>query len=728
MIPFPPSRRQRRAFAVLAAIATLLALAAAAPPHPALPTPTPAHAQAPTAANEPYLRPVDRWLGETLAVAVDGDRAYYSVGRAVAVADISDPASPRLIGRSAPLVIADDEDQPQPIDDLAASEGTVWTITRDTRWWISAWDVGDPTAVRLVATIDLGEKMGPIALDARGRIALVSYVGAAWPDRGIFALRRTESGIETVGRWQLEDPAVSVGGVVWRNSNEVVVALGGGGIGRLAVTEAADGAVRMTVIGQLTDPRFAEGARHLAIDGCRAYSSNMDRSSSFGTGFWVFDICGDGPPVLLAEVGFSSDELHNPASMAALTIEDRPLLIVADAGGGLHAIDATEPLEMEWRLTKIYPPITGEPVCHSDIAAALDRLVVAGCGLRVLQLDSNVERPVRDGAILSAPSYGDRTGDGPWLTAMAATDDAVLIGHGNVLSVVRPIGPLGPVVVGRVAYRDVGHPFFDIDDLAVAGHTAWVAPGDDSVVAIDLSDPRAPFVIESGYPEADVIAVTDGLLAASMGDAVELIDVTDPRLPHSRSVLSLEVPPSSDMAFAGDRLIASTGAKGLVVVDVRDPVRPAIIGRHDGIPTGAMAVADGLAVALADVGQAEDGLAIFRTDEIDEGRIRVASTVPLPIAAAAYRDTSVGIGHVAGRRVAVVRRGPTLLAVDITDPSHPVVGPAVLLPVNADGMAVHGDRAFLFGRRAGVEFSVFELGTSGIAGVLHLPWLGADKP
>ena len=34
--------------------------------------------------------------------------------------------------------------------------------------------------------------------------------------------------------------------------------------------------------------------------------------------------------------------------------------------------------------------------------------------------------------------------------------------------------------------------------------------------------------------------------------------------------------------------------------------------------TGAMAVADGLAVALADIGQAEYGLAIFRTDEIDE--------------------------------------------------------------------------------------------------------------
>ena len=339
-----------------------------------------------------------------------------------------------------------------------------------------------------------------------------------------------------------------------------------------------------------------------------------------------------------------------------------------------------------------------------------------------------MERPLRDGAILGAPSYGDRTSDGPWLTAMAATDDTVLIGHGNVLSVIRPTGPLGPVVVGRVAYRDVDHPSFDINDLAVAGHTAWVAISSDSVVSIDISDPRAPRIIAREYAEAEVIAATDRLLATSKEGMVELFDVTDPRLPHGRGVLSLEVPAFGDMAFTGDRLIASTGAQGPVVVDVRDPVRPAIIGRHAGIPTGAMAVADGLAVALADIGQAEYGLAIFRTDEIDEGRIRVASTVPLPIAAAAYRDTSVGIGHVAGRRVAVVRRGPTLLAVDITDPSHPVVGPAVLLPVNADGMAVHGDRAFLFGRRAGVEFSVFELGTSGIAGVLHLPWLGADKP
>ena len=59
MTPFPPSRRQRRAFAVLAAIATLLAIAAAAPPHPTLLTP--AHAQSPTPANQPYLPPVDRW-------------------------------------------------------------------------------------------------------------------------------------------------------------------------------------------------------------------------------------------------------------------------------------------------------------------------------------------------------------------------------------------------------------------------------------------------------------------------------------------------------------------------------------------------------------------------------------------------------------------------------------------------------------------------------------------
>lgn len=690
------------AFAALSAAA----LAAAAPP----PRPIAASglAQAPIVPDPPSIRPIDRWLGETRAVALDGDRAYFSVGRAIAVADITDPAAPRLIGRSAPLALPDGDAFARPIDDIAVSDGTAWTLTPDTSPVISAWDVSDASAPRSVATMPLADHQGPIGLDARGGVALVSYEGV-WPDRGILALRRRAEGIATVGRWQLDHPFAFVGDVAWRTGSEALVSLGGEGLARLSITVAPDGEVDFSVIGAATEVRFAEGARHLAIDGCRAYSSDADGWAWTRGGFWVFDVCGDGAPSLLAAHSFSSEGRFNPAGLTARTVAGLNLVLMSDSGGGLRAIDATEPTDTEWPETEIYPTITGEPVCHSELAMAADKLVVAGCGLRVLQMAPDAVQPVLDGAILSAPSYGDGSTDGAPLTAMALADDAVLIAHGNVLSLVDPNTPTAPSVTGHVGYVFTGIPIQDVSDLAVAGHTAFVVPRDEPPIPIDISDPQSPRVIEGTYSPAQVIAATDHRIATSMDGLVELFDVADPRLPRSLSTLRLEVPPFGDMVFIGERLIASAGDEGLIVVDVQDPVRPTVIGRRTDTAIGAMAAAAGMAVALTESGGGEPSLAIFNIDAIDDGQIRLESTVALPAADSSASDTAVGLGQAGGRRLAVVQRGATLVAVDITDPSRPVVGPAFALPHDTNAMAVKGDRAFLFGPRVGTEFSVFEL-------------------
>jgi hypothetical protein len=83
--------------------------------------------------------------GSTFAVAASGDLLYAGVGPRVVVIDVSDPTAPRELGRSAPL--------PGVVVDLAVDGDTVYAIAGG----LAVVDAGDPTAPAEIGFLALGE-------------------------------------------------------------------------------------------------------------------------------------------------------------------------------------------------------------------------------------------------------------------------------------------------------------------------------------------------------------------------------------------------------------------------------------------------------------------------------------------------------------------------------------------------------------------------------------------
>jgi len=223
------ARRARFARPALAAAVLLAALAVAAPPRR-----PPAAAQPPAPPGRPYVRPADRWFGETRAVAAEGDRAYVSVGRAVAVADIGDPAGPRLLGRTAPLAAGPYDRDLTLITEIAVSGRWLWAITGnsfgdgDRGNVVAVFDVEDPARPHLQAVVPTPPDRSVFGIAARGSVGVLAYADYG-PTRGIvrssglIAVRLDATGSpHVVGQWLPGDPLNQPYGLTWTGDTLVV--------------------------------------------------------------------------------------------------------------------------------------------------------------------------------------------------------------------------------------------------------------------------------------------------------------------------------------------------------------------------------------------------------------------------------------------------------------------------------------------------------------------------
>jgi hypothetical protein len=164
-------------------------------------------------------------------------------------------------------------------------------------------------------------------------------------------------------------------------------------------------------------------------------------------------------------------------------------------------------------------------------------------------------------------AYMARYGDG--LRILDVTDPAQirLLGH-------------GPIVAPGEIYNDV----------RVSGSIAFLASSAHGVVPWDVSDPNAPVRLPAVLDNYDVhtiflegttlyAAATDG---ASSG--LGIIDVSNPRMPR---LVGLPFQPEltsylHDLYVEPGRAYLDYWDAGLVIVDVRDPMRPRELGRYAG--------------------------------------------------------------------------------------------------------------------------------------------------
>lgn len=280
-----------------------------------------------------------------------------------------------------------------------------------------------------------------------------------------------------------------------------------------------------------------------------------------------------------------------------------------------------------------------------------------------------------------------------------------------------------------VARSDLGAPA-TFGDVTVVGTVAMVAtdgPGcAGAVKVVDLKDPAKPHVVASiALPagtsaddldsvivdapafRGDLLAVALAPCAGGPSPAVVYYDVTAPAAP--RLVAQTAGATSISLAQRGDGrvLAARATAAGVVVDDITDPARPAVLGewRDRAVPTGPCA-----SVQLYDSGDAAVAvLADGRTYDLD----LTEPTRPQVAGPAETGGGQVGVLPLGSRTIAVVAEGHC--AEGRTEPGlrvltlEPGVTPAEATPVRYAGehvperLVTSGALAYVTWRGAGLR-------------------------
>jgi hypothetical protein len=258
--------------------------------------------------------------------------------------------------------------------------------------------------------------------------------------------------------------------------------------------------------------------------------------------------------------------------------------------------------------------------------------------------------------------------------------------------------------------------------VAASGSRAMVAYETLPAQLLDISHPARPVAQGTFTPRGLVHAIVltpthaflayrapaDGKTARAMDPSswngrggIESVDIRDPRAPHAVGVFTLDAA-VTDLARHENRLVAVDAGGALAVVDIRNPDRPAVLGRLAGSGSnGAGALVRPTRVALS----ADGRLAyVTRTDAAaGTGTLTVVDLSDPATPGVLGRLNLEGSGGtelplaVDGTRIAVLVGGRDVLIVDAGDPARPVITARHALPPSmfAQGLAFSHDTVFV---------------------------------
>jgi YD repeat-containing protein len=152
---------------------------------------------------------------------------------------------------------------------------------------------------------------------------------------------------------------------------------------------------------------------------------------------------------------------------------------------------------------------------------------------------------------------------------IALSNTCALVASGFDLHVVDVTNPIGAPLVAAL-------PTPWPADLAIQGTNLYAAVGWDGFEVIDLADPRNPQISAilplSGMTTTIAVA---GPYAYAVGRYFDVIDIQS-ATPFVAASLSLWYP--RDVALAGNYAYVTAGDSGVAVVDIADPLHPALLG------------------------------------------------------------------------------------------------------------------------------------------------------
>jgi len=477
--------------------------------------------------------------GAALAVAVQGDYAYIGAGPRLTILDISNPASPTVVGKTLPL--------PDIVHDVAVVGS--YAYVADGSAGLRVVDISTPVNPAEVGFYDTPGGANGVAV-AGGYAYVVGDSGH--PDY-IGGLRvvdvSTPANPTEVGFYDTPGSASGVavaGGYAY-------VADARGGLRVVDVSTPFD----PTEVGFYDTPGRAYG---VAVAGGYAYVADWN------AGLRVVDVSEPSNPT---EVGF----YDTPGYAERVAVAGGYAYVADGYGGGyyggLRVVDVSVPAN---------PTEVGyydTPGYARGVAVAGGYAYVAdyGAGLRVVDV-STPSNPTEVG-FYDTPGYAERVA--------VAGGYAYVADHDAGLRVVDVSTPSNPTEVGF--YYTPGYAY----GVAVAGGYAYVADWNAGLRVVDVSEPSNP--TEVGFYDtpgiAYGVAVAGGYAYVANGHAgLRVVDVSTPSNPtevgfYDTPGYAYGVAVAGGYAYVADGYGGGYYYGGLRVVDVSVPANPTEVGYYD---------------------------------------------------------------------------------------------------------------------------------------------------
>jgi hypothetical protein len=197
------------------------------------------------------------------------------------------------------------------------------------------------------------------------------------------------------------------------------------------------------------------------------------------------------------------------------------------------------------------------------------------------------------------------------------------------LNIIDLTNPERPWILGILRFSDEQVSGGGGFDLACVGSYVYVTIGWAELKVIDVSNPRRPQLVHKlempSYAKA--VAIRGSYAYVGAGNAgIQVLDVSDPREP--RVVANIDTAGMvHDLVVAGDRAYATeTTWDRFEVIDIADPLHPAVLSSLNiGYP-GGLAVAGDFAYVLTGGYDDDDSLDVF--DVSDAAHPRLVGSAP----------------------------------------------------------------------------------------------------
>lgn len=426
---------------------------------------------------------------------------------------------------------------------------------------------------------------------------------------------------------------------------------------------------------------FSSGGALLAMDLSNPAIPNLLGMVEIGDPIWGVEVAGSLAIVTDAWDSVYVVDVTDPAAMAVLGSFTTPgnleqpngvavvgsYAFVATRSVGLYVLDLSDPTSPALAATYSIPGADFVFDVDVDVDVDGDYAYVAASaqGLRVV----DVSNPLSPSEVGSHP------------TATEARDVVV---EGSTAYVADGSTPTAPTEILKAAYAHY------TKGVTVSGDRALIANGDRGLAVIRLSGPNAPRrvgTLDHAGDAVDVVLNGDYAYIAARGTDIVVAEFISPATPTEVATLDLAGSITYDLAHdeAGQLLYAGNGGGGMRVLDVSTPSSPVEIGSF--VPAGnAVTFVD----VEGDLAVAVGGSSGWVVDVSNPAAPAQLGTFTLPQTALEVVIDN-GLFYVADYVAG-------LLIWSLADPANPVqIGEFSPFPLAANGVAVHGDRAYVAG-------------------------------